>query len=276
MRAFDRDGHVVVLGTRTMTCANATATLPFGTIDTPAQGDLAFGSGFINFGWALTPLPKQIPADGSTIHVVVDGVDVGTADYNHSRADIQALFPGLNNTNGAIGFRILDTTTLTNGLRTIQWTVTDNQGATEGIGSRYFVVSNGGTAVTAASSSARAAADLGDLPLDTSSIAGRRGWDLEAPYEVFAASPSGVIVVRSEEVNRVELQLGEGAHTGYLRTPNGLSPLPTGSRIDPATNTFTWAPGVGFVGRYDLIFVRSIGDRAVSRRVVRVILQPKR
>ena len=75
--------------------------------------------------------------------MLVDGVAVGTASYNHFRPDIAGLFPGFNNTNGAIGFRVLDTTALTNGLHTIAWVVTDNQGATEGIGSRFFTVSNG-------------------------------------------------------------------------------------------------------------------------------------
>ena len=277
MRAFDREGHVFVLGTRTMTCANATATLPFGTIDTPAQGETISGSSFVNFGWALTPLSKTIPANGSTIHVVVDGVDLGTADYNHARADIQTLFPGLNNTNGASGFRILDTTALANGLHTIQWTVTDNQGATEGLGSRYFTVSNGASAVTAASASARAAVDLDldNLPLDTSAIAGRRSWDLEAAYAVFAARPTGAFVIASDEVGRIELLLGDAEQTGYLRTPSGLAPLPAGSSLDPLQGTFTWAPGAGFIGRYDLVFVRSVNGRAVSRREVRIILQPK-
>ena len=42
-----------------------------------------------------------------------------------------------------------------------------------------------------------------------------------------------------------------------------------------ATNTFTWAPGVGFVGRYDFVFVRSANGRVVSRRDVRIILHAK-
>jgi Tol biopolymer transport system component len=274
MRAQDREGNWSVLGTRTMTCANASATLPFGTLDTPFQGGVASGASFINFGWALTPLPKTIPVDGSTIRVLVDGVDVGKADYNHARPDIQALFPGFNNTNGAVGFRILDTTALANGLHTISWAVTDNMGAIEGIGSRFFSVSNGGGAVTAASTAA-APADLDDVPIDATPLAGRRGWDLEAPYGSFGAGASGVTVVRSEEVNRVELRLGAGDVAGYLRTASGLTPLPIGSRLDPATNVFTWAPGVGFVGPYNFVFVRSRNGRAVSRREVRIILHPK-
>ena len=46
---------------------NAASVLPFGTIDTPAQGQTISGTDFINFGWVLTPQPNIIPIDGSTI-----------------------------------------------------------------------------------------------------------------------------------------------------------------------------------------------------------------
>jgi Tol biopolymer transport system component len=274
MRAQDRDGHWFVLGTRTMTCANASATRPFGTIDTPEQGGPAVSGSFINFGWALTPQPKTIPLAGSTIRVLVDGVDVGPASYNHPRSDIQALFPGFNNTNGAIGFRILDTTTLANGLHTISWVVSDNQGATEGLGSRFFTVSNGASGGAAASTSARSQVEVQSASLDTSPLLGRRGWDLDAPLGLFGTGSGGVTVIRSEEVSRIELWLGDGNVRGYLRTAAGLGSLPVGSHLDRATNTFTWAPGVGYVGRYDFVFVRSVDGREVSRREVRIILHP--
>jgi Tol biopolymer transport system component len=278
MRAQDREGTWVVLGRRTMTCANSSARLPFGTLDTPFQGGTASGTSYVNFGWALTPLPKTIPINGTTIHVLVDGVDVGTADYNHVRPDIQAVFPGYNNTsggNGAVGFRIFDTTLLENGLHTISWTVTDDAGAIEGIGSRFFTVSNGTSAVTAAATTARSSVEIEAAPLATTPLAGRRGWDLETPLGSFGAGATGVTVIGSEEVNRVELHLGEGDYTGYLRTPSGLTALPIGSRLDRTTNTFTWAPGVGFVGSYNFVFVRSMNGQVVSRREVRIVLHPK-
>ena len=59
-----------------------------------------------------------------------------------SRADIQTLFPGYTNSNGAIGYFPIDTTTLSNGVHTIFWIVTDDQNRAEGIGSRYFIVEN--------------------------------------------------------------------------------------------------------------------------------------
>lgn len=274
MRAEDREGNWFVLGGRTMTCANAGATLPFGTIDTPMQGGTASGT-FINFGWALTPQPKTIPFDGSTVNVLIDGQHVGNADYNHARPDIQAAFPGFNNTNGAVGFYIFDSTFIANGLHTISWTVTDNAGVTEGIGSRFFTIANGAAAATAAASSAQVSANFADLPIERSPVIGRRGWDLDAPFASFSSRASGVTVIRSEEVNRVELQLGDGEYAGYLRTHAGLAPLPIGSSLNAATNTFTWAPGVGFVGRYDFVFVRSLAGHAVSRRDVRIVLHPK-
>ncbi len=103
--AIDLEGNRESLGSRTIVADNATATLPFGAIDTPGQGETITGPAYVNFGWALTPLSKTIPANGSTITVFVDGVAVGTVDYGHFRSDIATLFPGLNNSAGAVGFR---------------------------------------------------------------------------------------------------------------------------------------------------------------------------
>jgi hypothetical protein len=142
LHAVDREGRQTLLGTRTFTCSNAAATLPFGTLDTPAQGATVGGSAYVVFGWALTPVPGAIPADGSTIWVYVDGVPVGHPVYDQYRADIATLFPGYANSNGAVGYYVLDTTTLSSGMHSIAWLVTDDQGRSQGIGSRYFWVAN--------------------------------------------------------------------------------------------------------------------------------------
>ena len=140
--AYDRDGHTTLLGRRTITCTNATATIPFGAIDTPGQGATVSGSGYVNFGWALAPQPNGIPVDGSTIMVYIDGVAVGHPVYNNYRSDIATLFPGLVNSNGAVGYYVIDTTAMSNGLHNIEWGVVDDHGNATGIGSRFFWVLN--------------------------------------------------------------------------------------------------------------------------------------
>jgi hypothetical protein len=274
--AQDRDGHTKLLGTRTMTCDNAHANKPFGAIDTPLQGGLAAGASFVNFGWALTQPGKFIPEDGSTISAVVDGVTVGNVDYNHFRPDIAALFPGLANSNGAVGFRILDTSTLTNGLHTISWVVRDNTGAIDGIGSRFFAVSNGESALTAHMESA-SRAEVEALPVDRQALIARRGWNPDNPWRAFATGVANRAVIRGQELDRFELWLGAGSqdmYRGFLRVGSALEPLPIGSTFDPEMKVFTWAPGVGFVGAYDLVFVRTTSTGPDARREVRIILAP--
>jgi hypothetical protein len=139
--ADDADGRSALIGTRTITVNNAAATRPFGAIDTPAQGEIVSGT-YVNFGWVVTPKPKMIPKDGSTITVYVDGVPLGHPTYDQYRADIAGLFPGLDNANGAVGAFVIDTTKLANGIHTISWLVTDSAGVSEGIGSRFFTVQN--------------------------------------------------------------------------------------------------------------------------------------
>ncbi len=134
-----------------MTCDNANATLPFGAIDTPTQGGAAGGSSYVNFGWALTQNPKSIPIDGSTITVVIDGVARGERrTTTTSDRTLRRCSPVWPTATARVGFRILDTTALADGLHTVSWTVRDSGNNIEGIGSRYFLVANGAAAPPAA------------------------------------------------------------------------------------------------------------------------------
>ena len=286
--AIDRELRTTQLGARVITCNNAQATRPFGAIDTPAQGGVATGTNYVNFGWALTPMPKTIPMDGSTFAVFIDGASIGPVTYNNFRGDIANLFPGYNNTNGAVGFKVFDTTLLADGLHTISWVVTDNQGSSEGIGSRYFTIANATGSMTAADGAGSSAnetasaagvvdaAALAEVVADRSGIRARRGWDPDAPWRGYGPGATGRLVVRAEEIGRVELDLGlTDDVVGFLRTGDGLAPLPVGSRLNNRSGLFTWAPGVGYVGSYDLTFGRRVNGRLVARKDVRIVLHAK-
>lgn len=269
-------------GTRRLSVSNASATRPFGTIDTPAQGATVSGSQYVNFGWALTQMPKSIPTNGSTISVLIDGAVVGGVSYNHFRPDVAQLFPGLANSSGAVGFRIIDTTALTNGLHTISWIATDSDGRSEGLGSRYFrVQNNAGAGVTMAATAnvpLLNVATVSALPVDTDPIEARRGWSPDVAWAQQGTNRAGRAIVRGEEVDRFELRLGTRAgetYTGFVRAADSLQPLPAGSQLNEQTGDFVWAPGAGFVGPYNLVFVRTASGRAIARREVQIILAPK-
>lgn len=140
--ATNHAGQTTLLGSRSVTLANAASTAPFGSIDTPGQGQTVAGV-IVNFGWALAKAGRTIPFDGSTIDVYVDNVMVGHPTYNQFRADIAAVFPGLANSNGAVGYFVLDTRTLADGVHTIAWIIRDDTGQASGVGSRFFTVRNG-------------------------------------------------------------------------------------------------------------------------------------
>lgn len=138
--ATDLDGNKSFLGSRTIHADNENAVKPFGAIDSPAPGETVSGSTYRNWGWALTPQPNTIPTDGSFISVQVDGQHVGSPNYGIYRQDIAALFPDYNNSQGAVGYFDLDVTQYANGVHTISWSVSDDAGNTDGIGSRYFTI----------------------------------------------------------------------------------------------------------------------------------------
>ena len=207
---------------------------------------------------------------------------MGSVSYNHFRPDVASLFPGLANSDGAVGFRIIDTTALTNGVHSISWTATDSDGRSEGLGSRYFrVLNNAGAGMTMSATANMPvldAATVWALPVDTDPVDMRRGWSPDAAWAQQGANRAGRAIVRGEEVDRFELRVGARAgetYTGFVRAGESLQPLPAGSRLNEQTGDFVWAPGAGFVGPYNLVFVRAASGRAIARREVQIILSPK-
>jgi hypothetical protein len=244
--AFDKAGLQLDLGTRTITVDNAHATKPFGTIDTPVQGGTISGPDSVNFGWALTPQPGMIPIDGSTITVVIDGVLGGHPTYNQFRTDIATIFPGYANSGGAVGFFHLNTTTLANGVHTISWNVFDNLGRGEGLGSRFFNVTNTGGPIAAPE----------DVIPDSAGVRVRHGLNINRRPEPIAQDSGGNYSVTMEEVGRIELHLG--AASGKMLVQGETAALPIGSTLKGGI--FYWQPGPGFLGEYMMQFTRPDGS----------------
>jgi len=253
--AVDSSGRRVRLGEKDVICDNASSVNPFGTLDTPAQGGTAWGNAYVCFGWALTPPPREIPRDGSTMMVWVDSVPVGKPVYNQYRPDIYNLFPTCKNRDGAVGYYYLDTTKLTNGIHTIAWSVVDDAGVAQGIGSRYFEVMNVGGA-------AAAPAAAGFLVEDNSGV--------------MRVTVKGQRVVEAEELDYVEIQLeasGGRKFTGWGE--DRARTLPVGSTLDEKTGLFRWIIGPGFLGRHVLHFAVCDGHFVSPSSEIVVNIRPQ-
>jgi immunoglobulin I-set domain protein len=308
--ATDVEGKTTTLGTRTITCANNTAVRPFGAIDTPGQGEVVSGANYSNFGWVLVRGPALAdPPHGGTVQAYIDGAVFGSPGAWVPRSDLTAFFPAATypGVSHALGVTSFNTTALANGVHTIFWVVTANNAQQDGIGSRYFTVANSslqagvGTGRVRLQRDARDASAHASVRLDAPAlvvpprrsasmslrdevnaaslerraIAGRRGFDLTAPFTSYPVAANGRAAMRAEELDRIELQLGGPGYTGYTRVGDDLGPLPIGSKLDEATGVFTWGAGVGFVHDYDLVFVRWSSGRARSRQEIRIALGPK-
>ncbi|MDO8837013.1 MAG: hypothetical protein Q7V01_15530, partial [Vicinamibacterales bacterium] len=310
-----------------ITMSNATIAKPFGAIDTPDQGqtvsgllanfgwaltrdsDNAAGAGDI-----------LVPTDGSTMGVFLDGAHVGQVTYNQCRGSVGPSLPAgsfcdddvanifgnatpqpsgtlrlanvtpyrnLDDGRAAIGSFAIDTTALSNGLHTIAWGVTDSAGRAEGIGSRFFLVSNSAADAVASVGDAassdpappslddplrrapamvlRPAADVAGLPLDGDAVWGRSTFDIRRDWEAVEPGPGGRRDVRIPELGRLELFLGDEASAGYLVVKDGLRPLPPGSQL--RDGHFTWAPGAGYIGDYNLVFLRGGAQLPVTVKI---------
>ena len=88
------------------------------------------------------------------------------------------------------------------------------------------------------------------------------------------------------ELGRVEIELGGGAEaaasvpggtrfTGYMAVGKALRPLPVGSTFDRRAGRFSWMPGPGFVGTYELVFLET-GNKGIARKIsIQVTVKPK-
>lgn len=245
--ATDSTGNTTTLGKRTITADNASNVKPFGAIDTPAQGGVASGSQYMVQGWVLTPQPNTMPTDGSSIEVYIDGVKQGNLHgYNMYRPDVANLFPGYNNSDGAGGYFMLDTTQFENGMHTIQWTATDDGNQSDGLGSRYFYIQNSGR------KAGRAGKDA--PPPDTSSAPGEPelGPSLEKPW----LYPLNGIDMGSKALMKIDCTalLGKsgGTFSAYASMNGRLGPLPVGATLDTKKGRFYWQPGPAMTGSFGL------------------------
>ena len=260
--AYDSGGNVLELDApgKTITCTNANAVKPFGTIDTPAQGATISGDQYVNFGWALTPgASYKIPTDGSTITVMVDGAPLSHPTYNQYRSDVASAFPNYTNSQGAVGFAYLDTTKLANGMHTISWVVYDDHNRGEGIGNRYFTVANLVGNVPAEEQPVDLAPDR--------EVRIRSGFDLNHEPEALHRDQRGGYSIEVEELDRIELHAG--ASGGYSRVGGRTEPLPVGSTLKGGA--LYWQLGPGFLGEYQLVLTRPDQEEVP----VRILVRPK-
>ena len=209
---------------------------------------------------------------------------------------------------------MIDTTTLGNGLHTIAWSASDDAGAADGLGSRYFIVANGAGLLTGAmtgvddsnpgeSATLTAAAQLmmpagagaalsgavrGDAAvvlrdevdaarLDAGPIVVSRGWNFDAPGRQLRANASGLTTRAERGARSHGAAAGERPATVFRLPARRRRARAAANRIAARgqLGVFTWQPGVGFIGAYDFVFVRWAGGRALARQEVRVVLNPK-
>jgi hypothetical protein len=292
-KAMDKEGNEVTLGNKTITCDNANAEKPFGAMDTPTQGGTASGSGFVNWGWALTPRPNMVPMDGSTIQVWVDGVSLGSPVYNKYREDIATLFPGYNNSEGAGGYFYLDTTVYMNGIHTISWSVEDSASNRDGIGSRYFTVINVDTASSISTVNENSInrhpgkqpvhvgrSTLRQAKLSYEPVIVKKGYDRDTVAQVLYPENTGIITISLKEDEPLEIVLSPASDTsstsyGYMISGSRMQLLPIGSSLDNGRGIFSWHPGAGFLGLYRFVFVEKTAEGQFTKKLVNVKITPK-
>jgi hypothetical protein len=203
-------------------------------------------------------------------------MQLGNPVYNLYREDIASLFPGYNNSDGAVGYYYLDTTEYANGVHTIAWTVTDNAGNADGIGSRYFTIVN----TTSPDGMLSAAgfdgySDIRQAPISGNPVYVRTGFSDNTPAVAFYPDQDGVITIQVRECERIEIRLNDNpavhvAGYGNLEVGGQLRSFPVGSTLNRSEAIFAWQPGPGFLGEYRFVFGLQSDDGQMVMKTVKI------
>jgi hypothetical protein len=259
---FDQEDNVSTLGSKTVVVNNRAATKPFGSIDTPEIGGTVSGSP-VNFGWALTPRVNGAATckiQPSGIQVSIDSGPLQPVVYGDARTDIAGAFTGFSNTALAGGHFVLDATSLTAGVHTIGWLVTDDCSRADGIGSRFFTVTSA-AGLIAASPTQQTTPAFGVESREPITLG--RGYG-ELPRIVYPDT-GGTRTVELRSGDRMELRTPRGYLTASQVVGGERRPIPIGATWDTANGIFYWQPAPGFLGRYRLVF--SNGREQITVRV---------
>ena len=126
------------------------------------------------------------------------------------------------------------------------------------------------------------------LPPSFGSVRVKTGFDTNEKSQPQLPDGDGIVRIAIPEVNRVEIDLGEEpeaaaskpgrilGYAGYMVIGKNSRPLPIGSTLDRRTGRFSWMPGPGFLGAYDLVFVASGAANPPRLFRIRVEITPKR
>ena len=188
--------------------------------------------------------------------------------------------PTYANANGPGAQFSIDTTQIADGLHTIVWYAVDNLGVPQGIGSRYFTVSNGAASQVAGVTDARSAAEIRSMPQAGALVWDRTGFG-DAAWTLRAAG-GRAIDLRQAPSERLEVALdtwwwskGCGPYAAYLLAGDVAGPLPPGASIDGEKGVFSWLPPVEFGGTFQFVFVRLACTGREERIPLRVTIQPR-
>ena len=130
----------------------------------------------------------------------------------------------------------------------------------------------------------------------------RTGFDVRKPAGNRYPGSDGVVRIDIKQLDRVAVSLGTdgldettagdrslkpemkippankdtlpaGIYAGFLKVGGELRPLPIGSTFDAVRGIFYWQPGPGFLGEYDLVFIK--GEAKPTKTHVRIKISPK-
>jgi hypothetical protein len=135
-------------------------------------------------------------------------------------------------------------------------------------------------------------ADISQIPLDdVRPIYIKKGYNQNIEPKIIYPDNNGNITIEIKELQRVEIHFNRvpspnapistssefesstSIPAGFQLIGERLAALPIGTFLDSENGIFSWQPGPGYLGDYELVFIEKIGDE-LRRKLITLRIRP--
>jgi hypothetical protein len=108
----------------------------------------------------------------------------------------------------------------------------------------------------------------------------KHGYAEDVLADLAPVDEKGMNRVVIPEMSRVEIHLSDSlandsSYSGYLVIGERLMKLPVGSTLNPKTGVFSWIPGPGHLGLFNLVFIEITPDGKMTKKNTIVEIVPR-
>ena len=109
----------------------------------------------------------------------------------------------------------------------------------------------------------------------------KKGYNRDIDPQILYPDENGNITIEINELDPIEIYLPDPFESlstdwhGYQVIGDRLKAFPIGSSFNAREGVFSWQPGPGFMGVYELLFITRTGSGETERKPITIKISPE-